>query len=136
MSYLTLNPRKLKNRIQKCVNILTPLKNNFDSIAFMGISGALVAPAVASELGKHLIAVRKEKTRHSTHNVEVGFKKPKNYIIIDDFVDSGSTIKSIVQNIQRRHPQAKLFEYLMYNPYHKVKLHLEKYPQIKGIFIR
>jgi adenine/guanine phosphoribosyltransferase-like PRPP-binding protein len=61
MSYLTLNPRKLKNRIQKCVNILTPLKNNFDSIAFMGISGALVAPAVASELGKHLIAVRKEK---------------------------------------------------------------------------
>jgi adenine/guanine phosphoribosyltransferase-like PRPP-binding protein len=136
MSYLTLNPRKLKNRIQKCVNILTPLKNNFDSIAFMGISGALVAPAVASELGKHLIAVRKEITRHSTHNVEVGFKKPKNYIIIDDFVDSGSTIKSIVQNIQRRHPQAKLFEYLMYNPYHKVKLHLEKYPQIKGIFIR
>src|SRR6185437_651522 len=66
---------------------------DFDAIAFTGLSGALVAPIVADLLGKELIAVRKEKTNHSSNQIE-GYIAGKTYIILDDCRSSGKTIRS------------------------------------------
>ena len=82
------------------------LKSNieFDAIAYTGQSGALVAPTIAYLLNKHLIMVRKDvelSGSHSFNRVEgyVNKNEPINYIIIDDFVETGKTINTIHEKI-------------------------------------
>lgn len=90
-----LEGQELKKYIDYCVKVLRPRKKSFDAIAFRGVSGSLVAPSVAATLGKNLIIVRKSaKDNHSNILVE-GHLKPQKYIIIDDFCDSGKTLKVI-----------------------------------------
>ena len=73
--------------------------NAFDTIAFTGISGAGVAFPLANRLFKGLICVRKElNSCHSKHKVE-GQIGAKHYIIVDDFVETGNTIFTIVKEI-------------------------------------
>lgn len=79
---------------------------DFDSIAFRGMSGALIAPAVAANLNKNIILVRKNETRYSTLEVE-GPIGPQKYIIIDDFVHTGATVKAILEAIKKFEPLAK-----------------------------
>jgi adenine/guanine phosphoribosyltransferase-like PRPP-binding protein len=84
------------------------LKNRrFDSLAFRGMSGAVIAPPVALALHKNLIMVRKSiLDTHSDFLVE-GNIASKKYIIIDDFVSSGKTFKAIMKAIDDWAPKAK-----------------------------
>lgn len=82
-------------------------RKRFDSLAFRGMSGAIIAAPVAIALGKNLIMVRKpEETTHSDFPVE-GNQSSKKYIIIDDFVSSGHTCKAIIEAVHEFAPQAK-----------------------------
>lgn len=85
--------------IKQTIQDLKPKSELFNTIAFRGISGALVAPVVAHALDKNLIVVRKETNSHSFYKVE-GEIYGARYIVIDDFVSSGSTILAIVEDIQ------------------------------------
>jgi adenine/guanine phosphoribosyltransferase-like PRPP-binding protein len=73
----------------------------FDSIAFCGTSGSLVAPFIAKELHKTLILVRKEQ-HHSSLNVE-GNLESKSFIIIDDLIESGKTMQFLLGRIRSHH---------------------------------
>ena len=73
----------------------------FDAIAFTGVSGALVAPAVAAALGKSLIVVRKKAeatSTHSTFSVE-GPRNPVRFIVIDDFISTGKTMDTVITKV-------------------------------------
>jgi orotate phosphoribosyltransferase len=70
----------------------------FDTIAFRGMSGALIVPVIADKLQKAMIFVRKGETNHSDYQVE-GNKKVSKYIIIDDLIFSGGTIHSILDKV-------------------------------------
>ncbi len=76
------------------VKYLRALRLRFDTVVFRGMSGALMAPGVARKMGKELVMVRKDDGNHSGMRVE-GFKSPKRYIIVDDFVCTGATVKAI-----------------------------------------
>lgn len=66
-----------------------------DAIAFTGMSGALVAPRVASLLDLPMLMVRKAHDgSHSNYRVE-GFVGSQCYVIVDDFVSSGATVEGI-----------------------------------------
>ena len=93
---LTLDRRSLI--IKRLVEGIRASKIKFDSIAFRGLSGALIAPSVADILKKNLIAVRKEKTCHSCYRVEGTAGR---YIIIDDQVASGETVRQIKEKIEQ-----------------------------------
>lgn len=84
--------------------IIQKIENNkldFDSIAFMGMSGALIVPTVADKLNKFMLLVRKNyERRHSCLQVE-GYLNSKRYLIIDDIISSGMTIRSIVEKIHK-----------------------------------
>lgn len=103
----SLDPTLLKKEIALAVKSLKDLQ--FKSIAFRGVSGALVAPAVAVRLKKGLILVRKgsKDSQHSTYRVEghrlIG---PQKYVIIDDFPSSGDTIRKIIKEISENLNQA------------------------------
>jgi orotate phosphoribosyltransferase len=87
----------------------------FEAIAFRGMSGALIAPMVAEAMNKQLILVRKGESSHSDHEVE-GYRiaLDTHYIILDDLISSGETVKVIVEKIHEHAPSLKCvgsFEY-------------------------
>lgn len=88
------------DRFQKKINAaIKALKDvNFDAIAFRGNSGALFAAPLALAMKKPLLMVRKKNTSHANRVVE-GFVATNRYIIVDDFVALGTTIREIVQHI-------------------------------------
>ena len=71
----------------------------FDSIAFSGMSGALVAPIVALRLNKETILIRKNgdgsHSNRDSNRVFEGYLDSRRYIIVDDFIFSGDTVKRI-----------------------------------------
>jgi hypothetical protein len=75
----------------------------FGSIAFRGMSGAMIAPSVADALGKSLIAVRKQgESSHASVNVEAESGIEPGYIIVDDFISTGATIDAIIDTIANK----------------------------------
>jgi len=86
---------KLCNRVAQAIQ---KSKVRFSVIAFRGVSGSLVAPLVAVKLRKKIAVVRKRSARsHADRHVE-GYLEG-NYIIIDDFVESGNTCKAIMRDM-------------------------------------
>ena len=74
-----------------------------DSIAFSGMSGALIAPIVAYKTGKNLILVRKIKDdSHSTYAIESSSYCCKKYVVIDDLIASGKTITHIIESVNKQ----------------------------------
>ena len=81
-----------------CVNQVS--KIDCDSIAFRGMSGALIAPIVSYITGKNLIMVRKsDDSSHSDFKIETSSTKCKKFVIIDDFISRGKTIDNILETI-------------------------------------
>lgn len=72
----------------------------FTHIAVMGLSGMLVGPQLALLMGKEIIVVRKTQTEHSMYSVEFD-DSVEGYIIIDDLIESGATIKNIKKAIEK-----------------------------------
>ena len=77
-------------------------KLHFDAIAFTGMIGAAMAYTVSVSTGIPLIAVRKtKKGSHCNMMVEGSCKiAVRSYIIIDDFIGTGSTIRQIKKKIK------------------------------------
>lgn len=95
----TLDCNKLNEHVNNIVQTLRPIKKTFDTVAFRGMSGALVAPLVAAKMKKHLIMVRKPGDgSHSQYTVE-GNINSQAYIIIDDFISTGNTCRAIIDAI-------------------------------------
>ena len=121
-------PAVLRKVTQNTIDAIRELKKTlkFDAIAFRGSSGAALAFAVSSELGIHLIHVRKD-SGHSPHPVE-GCYSAKRYIILDDFIDTGKTISEIVSKIDIHYfyegrAAPKLVGIVLYNAVSRYKPH-------------
>jgi len=101
----TYNPRSLKATVNRVVRYLEKLQKEvkFDAIAFRGTSGAAIAYPVSAIAGYHLINVRREPYKHH-HGSKIeasGNRKIHRYIILDDFIESGRTIKTIIRVIKK-----------------------------------
>jgi hypothetical protein len=83
--------------INQLVTFLQDKSHLFDAIAFRGMSGALIGPVLADRLDKKLIMVRKPTDGESHSRMTVEGEKADRYIIVDDFVSSGSTVRAIIQ---------------------------------------
>lgn len=102
-----LTAEGLNRVINEMTGHLTPHEGEFSAVAFRGMSGAVVAPGVAQRLNKDLIVVRKpHEINHSNMGVEG--VECKAYVIIDDFIDSGTTIKEIRRAVRQEEIFGKL----------------------------
>lgn len=73
-------------------------KVDFDSMAAIGLSGHLVLPLLARHAGVPFLALRKSDVKtHDTWGIGKHGRGTigKRYLIIDDFVSSGTTVKKI-----------------------------------------
>jgi orotate phosphoribosyltransferase-like protein len=120
----SIQQEKLRVILPRARRILR--KYQFDSIAFRGVSGALTAPILAYMLRKNLLAVRKEPNEdgwsHSTGMVE-GDANARRYIIVDDFVSSGKTIRKIFERLREFAPSARCLGILEIEAINNIKFH-------------
>ncbi len=79
-------------------------KLKFDAIAFTGSSGCAIGFNLAAMHNIPMIYVRKEGEKAHGASIECndGCLILKKYLIVDDFIDSGSTILNIINRINNR----------------------------------
>jgi adenine/guanine phosphoribosyltransferase-like PRPP-binding protein len=92
-------PKIYSKIVLDAMKALKPRSKEFEAIAMRGFSGSLLGPTLAYLLQKHMIIVRKEPG-HSVKDSVQG-RRVGTYLIVDDFISSGDTIKSIVENIRK-----------------------------------
>jgi hypothetical protein len=90
-------PECFQVTVKRMVKAMRPYLDSFDAIAFRGSSGAALAYPLAFMLNKPLIHVRKEMG-HSSTKVE-GLMGAKRIAIVDDFVETGETLRTIMKDI-------------------------------------
>ena len=114
-----INMDTLRVFIKRAVEVLSG--DEFDAIAFRGMSGALLATPVALAMKKTLILVRHlDDPSHSEEMVE-GDCTARTYVILDDFIASGDTVRAIKEAVADWAPQAKYLGTLL-------AIGTEKYP--------
>lgn len=107
-----LNPDLRRMTVENVIRVLRHY--DFDAIAFTGLSGSLIVPTVAMLMNKTLLAVRKDNDKcHSGRLVE-GDYNARRYIIVDDMISSGDTLRSIVDKISSAVPNAHCLGSLEY----------------------
>lgn len=86
-----------------------------DAIAFSGTSGAAVAYPLSVKMGFPLICIRKDGTESHYYSTYEGVMDVKHYIIVDDCISSGDTIRRIKKEVSNRCRSAKLKGVFLYN---------------------
>lgn len=101
--------------IRRTVDCLVSQISNsleFDYLVFTGLSGALTAIPLAERIGKDLIVVRKNiEDSHYCQKIEVPntfIRKDFTYLIVDELVDSGDTIRKIIKEINKYAKRLKI----------------------------
>lgn len=110
-----LNHKERNKIIIKAVCDLRKISDSFDSIACCGISGLMVVPQVAELLNKHIVIVRKKDDRCYSEFAIEGVA-PFRYIILDDLICSGDTVRHIKWNIGNECGRARCVGLYCYMP--------------------
>jgi adenine/guanine phosphoribosyltransferase-like PRPP-binding protein len=96
-----LNHKARNKIIISAVCNLRKIENTFDSIACCGVSGLMVVPQIAELLNKNIVVVRKGERCYSEFRTEG--VAPFRYIILDDLICSGSTVRHIKKVIKEEY---------------------------------
>lgn len=90
-------PENLKKTVFRCERALRGV--DYDCLAFMGTSGAAVTWPLSFLTGQHVLQIRKEgDTSHARSDAE-GAIDAKKIVIIDDFAESGDTLKKMAEHM-------------------------------------
>lgn len=108
-----------KNIIDKSYKSILKFRkrHSFEAIAFTGTSGAALAYPLSYKLKVPLICVRKSiRDNHYKDKLE-GATFVNSYIIVDDCIDSGRTVRNILKNIKINNPSAICKGIYLYNDF-------------------
>lgn len=100
------NPAYFIKCVNRTVEKLRPHADKFQSIAFRGTSGAMIAPAVAAALNKSITLVRKDDGHHEIGPIS-GRVNMAGYLILDDMIASGGTVRVIQNMLSVSSPMSK-----------------------------
>jgi adenine/guanine phosphoribosyltransferase-like PRPP-binding protein len=109
-----LNHKERNKIIIKAVCNLRKIVDTFDSIACCGVSGLMVVPQIAEILNKNIVVVRKGEQCYSEFRTEG--VAPFQYIILDDLICSGSTVKHIKRVIKDEYSRSHCVGVYCYLP--------------------
>jgi orotate phosphoribosyltransferase len=106
---------KYRNKIiMTSYSYLKDLDIQYDGIACCGASGMLVIPQIAELLKKNIILIRKKIDGYSDFLVEGA--NSRRYIILDDLICSGNTVKHILKSIKEESPRSECIGVYCYMP--------------------
>lgn len=86
----------------------------FDAIAFTGTSGAAYAYPLSYHLRKPLLCLRKDTNSHFARTLE-GAVNAKRFLLIDDWIATGSTMRKLVSTIRKNNPSAQFSAVLLFD---------------------
>jgi adenine/guanine phosphoribosyltransferase-like PRPP-binding protein len=109
-----LNHKARNKIIIKAICDLRKIADTFDSIACCGVSGLMVVPQIAELLNKNIVVVRKGERCYSEFRTEGA--APFQYIILDDLICSGSTVKHIKRVIKDEYSRSHCIGVYCYLP--------------------
>lgn len=99
--------------VEKAKPILKGL--SFDCIAVRGTSGLGFGAALAYELDKNVAVIRKTRRGCNSQNWVESPDTVKKFLVVDDLIDSGATIRAILKRMKKEHPDAECIgAYLSY----------------------
>lgn len=90
--------------VDKTINKLNQMKalHNFDAIAGTGFSSIPLIGAVSAITGIKMLLARKPNDKtHDNHKVN-GYLGCERYVVIDDLIDSGATLKGIYNAVEEQ----------------------------------
>jgi adenine/guanine phosphoribosyltransferase-like PRPP-binding protein len=104
VSYIrkALDPKTLKKIALGTYKVYKEV--NADVIVARGLSGSIIASAVGAKYGVPFAIVRKPmEGSHSAELIEMATegKTYKDWIIVDDFISSGNTIRTIMEAVEK-----------------------------------
>jgi adenine/guanine phosphoribosyltransferase-like PRPP-binding protein len=88
-------------------------KYKIEAIAFTGHSGAAVAYPLSYKLKIPIVCIRKGSSHYGSGRYE-GIEDVERYIIVDDFIETGATIRRIKKQVKTYSPNAKLIGIFLY----------------------
>lgn len=100
-----MHPSDLAAKIKKAVEYFGVLKSKMkiDAIAYTGSSGAAIAFPLAIAHEIPIIYVRKEGERSHGTEIECNYTEEiETYIVVDDFIATGNTIRRVMSKIKDR----------------------------------
>lgn len=104
------------NLIDLLVALIEESGTDFETVVFRGTSGALIAPCVADRMRKHLTVIRKHQEHaHTSRTTEGWIRETTRYIIVDDFISEGETVRTIVEAMSQH--QGQLVAVYLYGGY-------------------
>lgn len=75
-------------------------EHTFDAIVVTGLSGAIMGPTVAAELGKRIVILRKDTdTDNHGEEMEGSMHDGDRWIFLDDMIASGETMARVLTRI-------------------------------------
>lgn len=93
--------RDRQKTLKKLIKKIEKSNLSFDAIAFTGLSGVLIGPFLAEKLKKEIIICRKKgDSSHCDMRIERNEGEINKYIIVDDLIDVGDTVRRIVGEIK------------------------------------
>ena len=110
-----LNHKYRNKVIIKTVCELRKISDVFDSIACSGISGLIVVPQIAEILKKNIVIIRKDTEERYSEFIIEGVT-PFKYIIVDDLICSGQTIRHIKNTLKSEAPRSHCVGVYCYMP--------------------
>lgn len=109
--------KKRKEILLYAVRELRKVSDLFDFFVFRGTSGLLVGPDIAGRLNKPFAVIRKNSDNsHYCRTFEGSIVTGGKYIVIDDFIDGGSTIANIIMEISKIDVSSKFIGAYLYLP--------------------
>lgn len=92
--------------IGQLLALIAAKRLEFDSVAFCGAGGTLIAPSLCDSLKKNLVLIRKAADdSHSGLAIE-GVSNVGRFIIVDDVIGRGFTLRWILDVISLAEPTA------------------------------
>ncbi len=77
-----------------------------ESIVVTGLSGSVIATALFINHDVPVIHIRRQEEMAHGYKIQ-GIKKPNvNYVIVDDLIASGNTMKHVLWNMQNKFPES------------------------------
>lgn len=122
--YPDIFPRTVENAVSAAK--MLKQKYNYDTIAFSGMSGAAMSFLLAHQLKVPLLCVRKKddgshfwgsgilRSSDRGRSSLEGYKDAARYLLVDDFISSGNTVRHIMSTISSEIPTAECMAMLMY----------------------
>lgn len=125
MSYFdaALKVTSREDAIKRARTVLVPLLGKIDGFVGRGMSGVCMGNVIAYALGRPFAIVRKDEDIESSHSwMRVEYPRVSafetiawRYVIVDDFISSGATVRTIVTEMKEHCPKAQCVGVFVYD---------------------